>query len=298
MAPDRTRARTVRRRRAVALLAALATVLAVALVARSVLATDPHEIGPRDRTGQRASVEQLSIHSRAVHRTLDAQLVVPGGAPARTRGLLVLLHGRGRADDRVLDDTGYAALAKLGDRAPVVVAPADDGQSYWHDRSGAAWGRYVMDEVIPAALRRSGADPRRVAIGGVSMGGFGALDLARLHPRRFCSVTARSPALWEQGGDSAAGAFDDADDFARHDVVSVARTGPAAFRGTRLWLDGGTEDPFDRGIGAFADGLRAGGIPLAYRRWPGGHDHDYWAAHWAAALRFTADALAGCRRGA
>jgi hypothetical protein len=47
-----------------------------------------------------------------------------------------------------------------------------------------AWGAYVLREAIPAALKRTGADPQRVAIG-ISMGGFGALDLARISPGRF-----------------------------------------------------------------------------------------------------------------
>ena len=71
------------------------------------------------------------------------------------------------------------------------------------------------------------------------MGGFGAYDLARLYPRRFCAVGGHSPALWRTGGETAPGAFDDADDFARHDVIGAARANPDAFGDTRLWLDAG-----------------------------------------------------------
>jgi S-formylglutathione hydrolase FrmB len=49
--------------------------------------------------------------------------------------------------------------------------------------------------VIPQVTRRFGTDRRRVAIGGISMGGFGAYDLARLNPGRFCAVGGHSPAL-------------------------------------------------------------------------------------------------------
>ena len=48
-------------------------------------------------------------------------------------------------------------------------------------------------EVIPAALRRSGADRDRVAIGGISMGGFGALDLGRQQGRSAPSAAIRRP---------------------------------------------------------------------------------------------------------
>jgi S-formylglutathione hydrolase FrmB len=168
--------------------------------------------------------------------------------------------------------------------------------SYWHDRRDGAWGRYVMDEVIPTAVRRLHADPRRVAIGGISMGGFGAYDLARQHPGRFCAVAGHSPALWSQGGETAPGAFDDAEDFARHDVLAIARDDPRRFAGARLWLDAGDRDPFDPGIRAFAASLRAGGVPVAVHRWPGDHEGAYWKRHWGDYLRFYAGALAACSR--
>jgi S-formylglutathione hydrolase FrmB len=79
-----------------------------------------------------------------------------------------------------------------------------------------------------------------VAIGGISMGGFGALNLARLDPRRFCAVGGHSAALWASGADSAAGAFDDAADFSRNDVIGTAtrtadwRCGSTSGRQTRF----------------------------------------------------------------
>ncbi len=177
-----------------------------------------------------------------------------------------------------------SALDALGPRAPVVAFPRSSEASYWHDRGEGAWARYVIDEVIPAVVRRFDADPRRVAIGGISMGGFGALDLARLHRDRFCAAGGHSAAIWQTGGETAPGAFDDADDFARHDVIAAARAGE--FEGLRLWLDAGDEDPFLAGQTAFAD---AAGVSL--RTSPGGHDGEYWDSMWPAYLRFYARAL-------
>lgn len=129
-----------------------------------------------------------------------------------------------------------------------------------------------------------------MAIGGISMGGFGAFDLARLNPGRFCAVGGHSPALWRTGGETAPGAFDDAADFGRHDVIASARS----FRGMPVWLDAGDRDPFRPGDDAFAGALRAAGVRASVHTWPGGHDGEYWNAHWRAYMRFYATALARC----
>ena len=234
-----------------------------------------------------AKVESYEIDSQAVGRELPQRLVLP---EERSDALLVFLHGRNGDEDSNLQEELYAALADLGKDAPAVVFPDGGEDSYWHDRSTGAWGRYVIDEVIPRAIEESDADPRRVAIGGISMGGFGAYDLARLYPDRFCAVGGHSPAVWTEGGQTAPGAFDDAEDFARHDVIALARArGRAAWGRAELWLDGGTTDPFRR-----ADEALAAALGIRMRHWTGGHEHAYWQRHYDAYLRFYATALARC----
>lgn len=244
-----------------------------------------------------ARVEHFELSSHAVGRKLRETLVIPAGAADRPRPLLVFLHGRGGDEDAELDETMFAALHRLGARAPVIVFPNGGEGSYWHDRKGGAWARYVLDEVVPEALRRSKADARRLAVGGISMGGFGAYDLARRNPGRFCAVGGHSPALWVQGGETAPGAFDDADDFARHDVIGAVRSSPGTFGSARVWLDAGTDDPFDPGDRALLAALSAGGAPVTVHRFPGGHTHDYWASHWRDYLPFYGAALDACGRG-
>jgi len=168
---------------------------------------------------------------------------------------------------------GFSAAAPRG----LNVLLVDGGDhSYFHDRAGFRWGTYVLDDAIPAAVRRLHADPHRVAIGGISMGGFGALDLARIAPGRFCAVGGHSAALWLRGADTPAGAFDDAGDFARHDVLHR----PFRYRGP-LWIDVGAADPFRAADTAFARAHRA-----RFHVWPGGHDGAYWKTHLGAYLAF------------
>ena len=80
--------------------------------------------------------------------------------------------------------------------------------SYFHDRADGPWGSYLLREAIPAAVERSGADPRRVAIGGISISGFGALDLGRVEPKRFCAVGGHSPAVLLNESQNLLGGFD------------------------------------------------------------------------------------------
>lgn len=263
-------------------------IAAVALVAVAVGALVVHNVLAVDTRG--AVVRHITIHSRFAHRSLRVTLVEPAGATSG-RPLLVFLHGRGdKGEDSNVNDAFFKALSAQGDDAPAVVFPNGGNHGYWHDRRGAKWARYVMDEVIPRAIRELKADPKRVAIGGISMGGFGALDLARLHPSRFCAVGAHSPALWQSAGETAPGAFDDAQDFARHDVIASARRNPGLFKGVPVWLDAGSSDPFVPGDRA----LDAASSRVRLRTYPGAHEGPYWRAHYGAYLRFYARALAAC----
>jgi S-formylglutathione hydrolase FrmB len=248
-----------------------------------------------------ARVVHYMLASRLVHRELAEIAVIPAGGGDRP--LLVLLHGRHdrsrlawlvgskTGPQAMLSDAFFAGLARLGRRAPVVVFPNGGGHSYYHDRRDGAWGSMVLDEVIPDALRRFHT-ARHIAIGGISMGGYGALHLASLRPGEFCAVGGHSAALWETGGASAPGAFDDAADFTRNDVFAAARDGRLDH--LAVWLDGGTRDPFLAADAAFVTMLRRRGVDVTYHLWPGAHTSSYWRAHMAAYLRFYAAALARC----
>jgi S-formylglutathione hydrolase FrmB len=250
---------------------------------------------PVDERG--AKVLHLTVHSQAVADDLGVNVVLPRrlADPRGERPLLVFLHGRGGSEDTFTgDEAMFEGLAKLGARAPIVAFPDGGDHGYWHNRAEGDWGRYVMREVIPTVSRRFGVDPDRIAIGGISMGGFGAYDLALLHPRRLCAVGGHSPALWFDGGETAPGAFDGAADFARNDVVGTVRTDPGAFGRIRIWNDYGRSDPFRVYDEGFVEALEAGGADLSAHSWPGGHVAAYWNRHWAAYLRFYANSLAHC----
>ena len=152
-------------------------------------------------------------------------------------------------------------------------------------------GLYVLDEVIPKAVTALDADPRRVAIGGLSMGGYGAYDLPRLDPSRFCAVGGDAPAIWFACRDAEAGAFDSPSDFARNNVIAAAEANSKLYGHAQLWLDVGAQDPYFHAT----DAQLASALHIKLHVWPGGHDSAYWNAHWNDYLGFYAHALATCR---
>ena len=177
--------------------------------------------------------EPLVLGERT-HRVIPAE---HDGAP-----LLVLMHERGGSPRELLWPELVDSLDSLGADAPAVLLVDGGDHSYYHDRDDFDWGTHILEEAIPAARERLDTDSRKEAIGGFSMGGFGALDLGR--QRRFCAVGAHSPALWEGGVQTPEGAFDDAQDFERHDVLELAQERPGLFRGAQVWLDVGRDDSF------------------------------------------------------
>jgi S-formylglutathione hydrolase FrmB len=193
------------------------------------------------------------------------------------RWLLVLLHGKSAGPAQFLSQPFFDTLAALGGRAPDVLLLDGGDDSYWHDRADGAWGSMVLREAIPAGVTRTG--DHRIALGGISMGGYGALLLGSRN-RAYCAVGVQSPALWTSPGATAPGAFDDAEDYRRNDVFELRPPQP-------LWIDLGTDDPFRDATLAYA---RRAGVHAHVS--PGGHDTAFWDAHMAQFLRFFAHACA------
>ena len=224
-----------------------------------------------------ARIVHLTIASRFVHGAMPLTLVTPAGGGAH-RPLLVFLHGVVYDNNSQDTDQMFAALHALGPRAPDIAFPYGDA-SYWVNNPDAAWASYVLDEVIPKALQVLHADPRRVAIGGISMGGYGAYTIARLDPGRFCAIGGHSAAIGSLGGAPAS----------TSDVIATATANPKLYGHAQLWLDGGDADPFHA-----ADEQLASALHIPMHVWPGGHDFGYWNAHWSDYLGFYAHALATC----
>lgn len=287
-----TRAQIRRRRRvALALLGLVLAGLAYLGLSDAIFGPSNAEIAKQN--GDR--LVHIEIASKAVGgRKLGVNVIVPPKAgPRGKRGLLVYLHGRGGYEG-TFNDAVLRGLPLLHGRGPVIAFPAGGVHGYWHNRADGDWDTWVSEEVIPLVEHRFGVDPHRVAIGGISMGGFGAYDIALHHPGMFCAVGGHSPALWFEGGETAPGAFDDAADFERNDVVGAVQEDPEAFGDARVWIDYGAEDPFRVYDEGFVAAMEAGGADFTAHSWPGAHTGGYWNDHWPDYQRFYVNALAHC----
>ena len=218
-------------------------VLAIAVVAAVAAGAVALARAPGDDSG--VELRRYDVRSRFAHRTLPQVAALPPGG-GKGRPLLVFLHGRGARRPGVQRQRRlHRALAAQGTRAPVVVFPSGGVSSYWHRRRSGDWARYVLDEVIPAAVKRFGADPDRVAIGGISMGGYGAFEIARRGPGASARSAGTPPRRGRARG-RARPARSTTRPTSPATTSSAWRASAAAGRGAsaRLWLDGGDADPF------------------------------------------------------
>jgi S-formylglutathione hydrolase FrmB len=222
--------------------------------------------------------------------TVGYQVLLPP-SHSNIAGLPVCLVLHGKGDDHraavnlVHLDKALAAVSRAG--APAFALVAVDGglDTYWHLRAdGDDPQKMLLDELLPR-LAAAGAKTQRFALFGWSMGGYGALLLAEVvGRRRVAFVAVDSPALWLTGGETAQGAFDDAEDFARHNVFA----GRPRLAGIPVRIMCGQSDSFAPDTHEFVKGvpdLVAADFP------PGGHDASLWASTAVAQLTPLAHAL-------
>ncbi len=108
----------------------------------------------------------------------------PGFAHEPRPGLLYLHGSRERGSDpRKLTYTGIPELIERGRNLPfVTIAPQCPENLMWGALTDALLD--LLDEVVP----QYGIDPARLYITGISMGGFGAFQLAATAPQRFAAL--------------------------------------------------------------------------------------------------------------
>ena len=248
----------------------------------------------------------VSVWSPALGRGVPAQVYLPPAALASARyPVLYLLHGVPGDAVSMFHGLGLAStLDRLidGRQIPplVVVAPSDGPttatDTEWEDSvtdPTASWATFVADDLVAWADRNlpvcTTRDGRAVA--GISMGAFGAVNLALRHPDEFGAVmswsgyfVANTPDV-----DGPAGSPDAAQDSPLRYLPSVASSVRA--EGLRIAFYSSGSDPFNGENVAFAAALSAAGIPYQFETVPGGHMMAVWRSQLAPQLRWLGSAL-------
>jgi enterochelin esterase-like enzyme len=225
-----------------------------------------------------------SFHSRHLGGPAGWAIVRPPGHASDRLPVLVALHCRGGNHNSIYSSLHldqFLAQAVDSGVPPFAIASVDGGDaSYWHPRHGTGPAGMVVHEFLPR-LARQHVVTSRIGLYGWSMGGYGALYLAeRLGARRVSVVIAESPAIWHHSWQSAAGAFDDAADWRRHDIWPRLHR----LHGMAVRIDCGASDgfaPVTRDLRARIHPTPAGGIE------PAAHDGAFWHSQAPAALRFA-----------
>lgn len=242
-----------------------------------------------------APVVQGSFSSSARRTTVGWSLAIPPSTPADNLRVVLALHGRGGNHETAFKDLKLhdflAAYIKAGGE-PFAIASADGGNgTYWHPRRGGGDPIAMLtDEFLPL-LKNLHLNTSRIGVLGWSMGGYGALLLARESHRKnlkntdVAAAAAGSPALFTSYKSSAAGAFDDATDFARYgDLAKNPDVGA-----TPLHVSCGKDDAFTEATKTYRANVTptpAGGVSK------GCHTDGYWRSIAAQQLNFLGAHLA------
>jgi enterochelin esterase-like enzyme len=242
---------------------------------------------------EHGSVEHIGVVSAALGgRSQDVYVYLPPGYanhPAKRYPVLYLLHGfPGRplaflltVRMGVVEDT---LVAKHKAQPLILVLPFGSTGTFtdkeWANGQGPyeGWRTFVSRDVVRAidARYRTIASRAGRAIGGLSEGGYGAINIAMHDPREFSlaeswsgyEVAARNHSIFGRQ-------LQDVVSNSPLDLLHAAAPTLRRLR-TYFWFYTGTDDSLRRENGAFASALAAARVPHTYLELRGGHNWALW----------------------
>ena len=242
---------------------------------------------------------RISFRAESLRKQTNLSIILPDAA--ETPGpfpVLYLLHGM-QGDDTMW--TNATRIRHYVAELPLIVVMPDGGRSWYTDaRHGLPYETHIVTDVIGFVDRFFNTIPERRgrALGGWSMGAYGAAKIGLKYPNLFCSVVASSgvydfthlferPDLTDEctlvfGDDPSLG--DDNNVFRLAERIDHACL-PA------LRIECGTEDnllPGARELHAHLDKLS---IPHEYAELPGIHSLSQWNPNVPHAIAFHRKAL-------
>ncbi len=200
------------------------------------------------------------------------------GQDGRSYPTLYMLPGNIHTDS-IWDDLGLDETAETIIRQnqipPLLIVMASGGYLANYTSGGpGSYEEHILNELIPFIEATYCAWPTAAgrALGGLSRGGYWALEIAFRHPDQFRSVGGHSASLL----DIAAGP-----DLNPQYTALTHNLG-----NLRIYLDIGDRDPAIANTLRLHQDMIAAQIPHEWQLNPGGHDNAYWSAHLEEYLRW------------
>ncbi len=241
----------------------------------------------------------FNYFSKPLAKAAAMLVALPEDAPGPVP-VVYLLHGL--SDDYTIWQR-RTSIERYADRYGVIVAMLDGARSFYVDAANGAadYEQHILAsvELVDRTFRTVAARHGR-GIGGLSMGGYGAMKLALKHPRLFGSAVSHSGALDIANLTDSLGAAERLAIFGKRlapaeDCFALAaRPGPKP----AIAFDCGIDDFLLGHNRAFHARLDELGIAHDYREFPGAHTWEYWDEHIDAALRFHVACFSGRHTGA
>ncbi len=246
------------------------------------------------------AIIEMHHFSTALQRHIGLTVIVPEGPGPHPA--VYQLHGL--SDDHTVWSR-RTSIERYAERHGLLIAMPEGGRSFYCNAPGAVERAedHIL-ETIAVVDRTFKTIPERSAraIGGLSMGGYGAMKIALKHPHLFASVVSHSGCpdcrvrFKKDGYQDLIHAFGDSMPTSE-DALALA-TRLKRSRGPRpaILFDCGTEDFLLDQNRVFRDHLQRIGLAHEYREFPGGHSWEYWDEHVQEALLFHVAAFAAAKR--
>jgi enterochelin esterase-like enzyme len=242
------------------------------------------------------TVERIGVPSRALGgRVQEAYVYLPSGYaqhPRRRYPVMYLLHGFPGRPLAFLETVQMGvvedSLVSRGRAQPLVlVMPFGSTGTFtdeeWADgaAAGNGWSSFVARDLVHYvdAHYRTVQNARGRAIGGLSEGGFGAVNIALHNPREFSVVESWSGYMQPAKLHSVYGPKLTL--LARNDPQELVRRVAPALRsiGTYFWFYSGSEDRLRSQNIAFSTELSRLRLPHRFRLVYGGHNWALWRSN-------------------
>lgn len=240
---------------------------------------------------------ELRWFSNVLGKQVGTNVILPdtGKPPFAT---YYLLHGL--SDDYTIWHRRTRIEWYAKDYPLIIVMPDGFRNFYTNNESGPQYAKYIGEELVamiertfPARRDRGGR-----CVGGLSMGGYGAMRVGLGYADKFASLNSHSGALG-RGHDTtqpswfpeALAVFGTNPKGSDHDLLELARRAKAKKILPKILIDCGKQDYLLKENRQMHRDLTKMKIPHTYREFPGVHDWPYWDEHVQEALKFHAGTM-------